>query len=490
MKLIECAPRCCAKPRFAPSRDRTLRAALAALSLVFVGCPMRPAWEGSPPAMREGPILQPGALSRSALGNGLRIIVLEDHRLPYSVLRLDLRRGEASVEASSAGLASFTAELMKRGAGERDAIEFSEAVDEIGAAFGTGAGWDSMSVQISGLSRDLERQLEILADVALRPRLEEAEAERLRKKTLAALVRSRDDPQTQQVWQTARTLYGEHRFGLPRSGTPETVVTFDAAAARALQRRFFVPNNAVLSASGDVDTEAFLERIRDLFGDWQRAEVLEPGAPPPSPTPSERRIVIVDRPDLVQARIAIAHEGISRTDPDRIAAALLNGVVGGGGFSSRLMTVVRSEAGLTYSIGSGFSMRREPGPFGVSTFTRVAEARRLIDIVLNELARARSEPPSEEELSRNQTNSIGGFSLGLETSAAVMASLVDLDLYGLPEDSLDTFRRRVREVTVEDTAQLAQELLHPERAAIVVVGPAQVLREQLEGLGPIEVVAP
>ena len=169
---------------------------------------------------------------------------------------------------------------------------------------------------------------------------------------------------------------------------------------------------------------------------------------------------------------------------------MLNGVLGGSGFSSRLMRVVRSDAGLTYSIGSGFSLRREPGPFGVSTFTRVAEVRRVVDLVLAEIERARSEPPSEEELARERTHSIGSFSLGLETSGAVLASLVDLDLYGLPEDSLDTFRGRVREVTVEDTARLARELLHPERAAIVVVGPAEVLREQLEDLGAIEVVLP
>ncbi len=480
-----------AKSRRAARPLPLLRVALAALMLAFFGClGPRPAWVELPPAMHDGPIVQPGALSRFELANGLRIIVLEDHRLPFMVLGLDVRRGEASLDVSSAGLASFTAELMKRGAGERNAIEFAETVDEIGAGVSVRAGWDTMSVRVSGLSRDRERLLEIFADVVLRPRFEEAEAERSRNKKLAALVRSRDNPKTLKGWHTAKTLYGAHRFGLPRSGTPETVATFDANAARTLQRRFFLPNNAVVSVSGDVDAKALLARVRDLFGDWQRAEIPEAGAPPPHPTPGQRRIVIVDRPDLVQAQIAIAHEGISRTNPDRIAAAMLNGVLGGSGFSSRLMRVVRSDAGLTYSIGSGFSLRREPGPFGVSTFTRVAEVRRVVDLVLAEIERARSEPPSEEELARDRTHSIGSFSLGLETSGAVLASLVDLDLYGLPEDSLDTFRGRVREVTVEDTARLARELLHPERAAIVVVGPAEVLREQLEDLGAIEVVLP
>ena len=479
--------------RATPQRDTARRSPRSAVLVVLaiVGCiGPRSVWEEPPPAMRAGPIVQAGALSRFELPNGLHVIVLEDHRLPYMVLNLDVRRGEASVDVSSAGLAVFTADLMERGAGDLDAIEFAEAVDEIGASLGTGAGWDTISVGVSGLSRDRKRLLEILADVVLRPRFDEAEAERSRNKSLAALVRSSDDPRTLRSWHTARTLYGSHRFGLPLSGTPETVATFDAGAARALHRRFFAPNNAVISASGDVDAGALLARVRDLFGDWQRADVPEPGVLPSAPAPPERRIIIVDRPDLTQAQIAIAHEGISRTNPDRIAAGLLNGVLGGSGFSSRLMSVVRSDAGLTYSIGSGFSLRRESGPWGVTTFTRIAEVRRVVDLVLAEIERARTDPPSEQELALERTHTIGSFSLGLETSGAVMASLVNLDLYGLPENGLDTFRSRVRAVTTADTARLARELLHPERAAIVVVGPAEELLGQLEALGPVEVVEP
>jgi zinc protease len=199
---------------------------------------------------------------------------------------------------------------------------------------------------------------------------------------------------------------------------------------------------------------------------------------------------IVDRPELVQARILIAHEGISRTDPERVAASLLNSVLGGSGFSSRLMARIRSEAGLTYSVGSGFSLRRWPGPFTVSTFTRVPEVRRVIDLLLTELARGRNQPPSAAELASARTLAVGEFSLGLETSQAVMASLVDLDVYGLPEDGLDTYRGRVRAVSEGEIAALAQRLLHPERTLILLVGPAEALTPQLEGLGPVEVVQP
>jgi predicted Zn-dependent peptidase len=135
-------------------------------------------------------------------------------------------------------------------------------------------------------------------------------------------------------------------------------------------------------------------------------------------------------------------------------------------------------------------MRRHPGPFYVSSSTRVPEVRRALDLTLAELERIKREPPSEAELRDARALLVGNFSLGLETSAAVMNALVDLDVYGLPQDSLDTYRGRVRATTSEDTARMAQKLLHPGRAAIVLVGPAADLAPQLEGLGPLEVVDP
>jgi zinc protease len=186
----------------------------------------------------------------------------------------------------------------------------------------------------------------------------------------------------------------------------------------------------------------------------------------------------------------LAHEGISRTDPDRIAASLLNQAIGGSGFSSRLMQRVRVDAGLTYGVSSGFKLRRGGGTFAVSTFTRVAEVRRVIDLLLAELVRARSEPPMGSELEEMRALAVGQFALGIETSDAVLDSLVNLDIYDLPDDSLDTYRSRIRAVTAADVERLALELLHPDRAAIVLVGPAEALTPQLSDLGPIEVVQP
>jgi len=278
-----------------------------------------------------------------------------------------------------------------------------------------------------------------------------------------------------------------HIPGLPGSRTETDINVLGPLARSAGDLELALD---VLAGPGDLDARELLERVGAAFGAWPAGEVPDAGPPLPAPTPTERRILIVDRPDLTQARITLAHEGISRTDPDRIAAGLLSEAIGGGGFSSRLMQRVRADAGLTYGVSSSFNLYRGGGTFAVSTFTRVAEVRTVIDLLLTELERARREPPSGLELEEIRALQVGQFSLGIETSDAVLNSLVNLDIYGLPEDSLDTYRARIRSVTAADIARLALELLHPDRAAIVLVGPAEALVPQLQDLGPIEVVQP
>jgi zinc protease len=460
----------------------------------IVGCagasPAPHAWEVPPPPGREAPVVRADRLHRSDLDNGMQVLLLEDRRLPRVVVGLSVRRGEASVALERAGLAPFTAELMERGAGDRDAVALAEAVDEIGATLSVSAGWDEMSVEVAGLSRDLDRLLEILADVVVRPRFDPTEADKARSETLAALERARDDPATLAHRNLAQRLYPGHRYGLPSSGTPETVAALDADSARDFHGEVFIPGDAIFFAVGDFDADNLQERAGVHFGAWSGGAPIDPGTAPPARAPLARSVVIVDRPDLAQSRIVLGHEGLSRTDPDRIAAALLNTAVGGGSFSSRLTESIRVEAGLTYGVYSALALRRDPGPFLVSTSTRVPETRRVIDMILGILADARTDPPSGEELDATRRLLVGGFSLGLETSDAVMGSLVNLDVYGLPMDALDTYRSRVRETSATKVAEIAKTLLHPERTAIVVVGPAELLVTQLEGLGPIEVVEP
>jgi zinc protease len=450
----------------------------------------KPAWERPPPPVAEGPVVPQERLHRSALPNGLEVMVLEDPRLPRLEVGILLRRGAEIESTEDAGVVALMTDVMERGAGARDALALARAVEEIGADLGVGAGMDSVSVDLSGLSEDADLLFDLLADVALRPRFDPAEVARARAETLAGLERERDQPGALLRRQLALTLYDGHRYGMSVSGAPESVARLDAAALRAAHARLFVASNAIVYVVGDVTEADALARVRAHFGAWPAGEPPPPGPPPPGPTPPARRVVLVDRPELGQAQLAFAHEGLARTDEQRIPAGLMNSILGGGGFLSRLMSRVRADEGLAYGIGSGFVLRRHPGPFAITTSTRAPEAGRVVDIVLEEMERLRREVPSDDELRNARSLSAGRFVLGLETSAAIAGALVELDVYGLPRDSLDTYRTRLNAVTLAEVQDAARRLLHPDRMAIVAVGPAEVLRPQLERFGPVEVVEP
>jgi zinc protease len=477
-----------------------MKVAIARLSGVVslvsfaMGCGLaatRPAWEESPPPPAENAIVASDDLFRATLPNGLELILLEDDRLPRIALGITLRRGVGSVDPSLAGVAELAAEVMQRGAGERDALALAKIVEDAGASLSVSSGWDTTSISLSGLSEDRVLLFEILQDVALRPRFDGNEFSKARAEQEAGIVAAQDDPATLIRWHALRVLFDGHRYGLPHSGSAETLARIDVDRARAYWEDRFVPRNTVFWAVGDFKAEELIPRVERVFGGLPDVPVISGTPPTPVQTPGTRRIVVVDKPELLQARIIVAHEGIERTEPTRIAVDIMNDALGGSGFSSRLMKKIRSEEGLTYGVGSGFSLRSQPGPFSVSTFTRIPKVRQVVDLVLEEMEAIRTDRlVTADELAKFISFNIGRFGLSLETSDAVLSSLVDLDVHGLPNDSLDTFRSRVRAVTLDDVKLAAKTRLHPDRAAIVVLGPAEALVPDLEDLGEIEVRQP
>ncbi len=472
------------------------KALLATVLGLALGCSSLPgfpgqaphAWELPPAPAQDRPVVDATRLHRRTLDNGLTVIALEDRRLPRFDMGVQIRRGAAIVPAAEAGLADFTAELMGRGAGARTALELASVVDALGASLGVSASWDAMSAGVGGLSRDREMLFDVLADVVLRPRFDSDEVDRVRAEQLASLEKAREDPEILASWTFAAALNPGHPYQWPTSGRPETVAKLGAQQARAFHQRVFVPANAIFFAVGDLDPKTLLARVEEAYGGWPAGPVPEAGPEPPDRT--GREIVVVDRPDLGQAQIIVGHPGITRQEPRRIPIQVMNTVLGSAGFSSRLMSKIRAEEGLTYGVFSQFAGRRLRGPFAVGTFTRVPEVGRVIELTLAELARIRSEPPSAEELAAAKSLLVGRFALGLETSAAVLSGLVELDVQGLPEDSLDTYRGRIRALVAEQTAAAATDFVRPDDALIVVVGPAEALVPQLEPFGPVRVVQP
>lgn len=451
-----------------------------------------PAWELPPPPIAVGPVVPEGRVHRSRLENGLELFLFEDHSLPRIEAGFATRRGIGAEPSARAGITSLLTEVMERGAGERDALALAQAVEALGASLSVGADWDSLGVSVSGLSEDREALFATLRDVVAAPRFSSDEISRAKAEQIAALESAKDDPRELVSRAMARVLYPEHRFGIPASGTAQSVERISATALRKWHARLILPEGAIFWAVGDLDPERFRASAEALFGKLHNsAPPIEAIPAVPETSPAERRIVVIDRQGLAQAQIALANEGIARTDPERIAASLMNSVLGGGGFLSRLMSRVRADEGLTYGVSSGFSLRSQPGPFSIRTFTQVDQVGRVVEILLEEVeAIGAAKPPNVEELEAAKRLSAGRFVLGLETSAAIASSLIDLDINRLPPDSLDTYRGRVTSIALEDAAAQAAKRLHPERMAIVVAGPADVLVPQLESFGAVSVQKP
>jgi len=476
-----------------------VRCAFAAIAMttVLAGCASatKPdaarepfAWEMPAVVAADRPIVDAARLHRRTLANGLQVIVLEDRRLPEFSAGFIALRGAAIEAPSEAGLAVFTAALMERGAGARDKLNLAAAVDDLGADLSLNADWDSLRASVSGLSQDFDALFAVLADVVRRPRFDLEEAKQLVAEQRAAIAQAQDDPARLATKHFMRALYGAHRLGTPSAGLDETVARFGPADARAFHARVVKPPGGILWAVGDVDPGALFARAESAFGAWSGAPLA--ALPDAAPAPEKRRVVIVDRPELGQVQVAIGHEGIARTDERRLEAQLMNAAFGAGGFSSRLMNRIRATEGLTYGIYAQFAQYRVPGPFVVSTFTRVSEVGKLLASTFEELERLRASPPAGDELERARSQRVGSFPLQLETSEAVMRALLDLEVYGLPRDTLDTYRARMRAITPEQIAATANALVHPERAAIVLVGPAEALGEVAAQYGEVEVVSP
>jgi zinc protease len=446
------------------------------------------AWELPAVVAADREIVDTTKLHRRTLANGLQVIVLEDRRLPEFSAGFIALRGAAIEAPEEAGLAVYTAALMERGAGTRDKLALAAAVEDLGAELSASADWDTLRVSVGGLSQDFAALIEVLADVVRRPSFDREEAKQLVAEQRAALAQAQDDPARLATKHFMRALYGAHRLGTASAGLDETVARFGPAEARAFHARVVTPAGGIVWVVGDVDASAFFARAEAMFGAWTAAPLA--ALPEPPPVPNKRRVVVVDRPELGQVQVAIGHDGIARTDARRLEAQLMNQAFGGGSFSSRLMNRIRATEGLTYGIHAQFAQYRVPGPFVVSTFTRVSETGKLLASTFEELERLRSSPPVGDELERARSLRVGAFPLQLESSEAVIRALLDLEVYGLPRDTLDTYRARTRAITADQIAATANALVHPERATIVLVGPAEALREAAAKYGEVEVVAP
>ena len=439
-----------------------------------------------PPAVSElAPVKLP-EINEKTLDNGLKLIIVEHHELPVAVFMLEVKTGASNDPGNLAGLASFTADLLTKGTKSRSAVDIAEEIDFVGGNLSSSAEWDRSNVSCQVLTRHFETGLDLFADVALNPVFQKSEIERQRTRRISGYLKSREDPANLANEYFAEYLYGTHPFGYKVSGTDNTLKNLKRSNIVDFYSAYFVPNNSVLIVAGDVDSEDVFRSLEEKFGAWQKRDIPAVNLPEPK-APEGLKILLVNKPDATQSQIRMGHLGIARSNEDYFAISLMNYIYGGGGFSCRLMKTVRAEMGLTYDVHSSFDYRKIPGPFGITTFTRNESVGEAVKEIIKQIVLFQEQAAEMEELADAQSFYTGSYPMRFETPNQIAGQLMYVKLYNLGDDYIETYRDKVRAVTIEDVKIMAGRYLHPDNMAIVVVGKKEEVYNQLTEFGEVEV---
>jgi zinc protease len=419
------------------------------------------------------------------LSNGLQVVIVLHHEQPVVSLRLLVRTGSALDPTGKLGLASLTADLLDQGTTTRSAQEIADEIDFIGGIESTGAAMDLSYVRTVVMKDGLQVGMRMLADMARHPAFTESEIDRRRQRLLSTLLVDRDDPGYVADAVFDRLVYGVHAYGLPRTGTPETIAAITRQDLIDFHRRYFVPGNSILAIVGDVTSQGALDAAQDAFGDWPAAGVL-PNDPVAPPRPAAK-VVVINRPDAAQTEVRVGQIGIPRNSPDYLAMNIAMRLLGGEG-SNRLHQVLRTERGLAYAAQADMNAFLRGGDFQAHTSTRSDATGEVIRLIVEEFWRLQRERVSEVELGGAKAYLTGSYPLTLETPDQIAVQVLNQLFYGLPLEQLQTFRDRVNAVTADDIQRVARAYLRPDRLAVVLVGNANAFASQLKraGLNGIE----
>jgi zinc protease len=430
-----------------------------------------------PPAPLAPRPLNLPAAEELTLANGLRVVLVESKRFPLVSLRLAFPTGNAHDPADRPGLTDIVAGMLNEGTESRTSRQIADEVARIGATLNAGANSDYTTVAASALSNFSDEILELTADVCLRPSFPEDELELTKQNTLQNLIAQRGQASFLAGERVSQVVYGAHPYHVV-APTPESVEATTREEVAGFHRSIFIPNNAVLVVGGDFDRAKLLRRVEELFGAWQRAQPLGGDFPAP-PARESRAVYLVDRPGSAQSNIVIANLAIARTHPDYYSALLMHTVLGANA-SSRLFMNLREEKGYTYGAYTNLDARRDAGSFRATAEVRTPVTGDSLKEFFYEFDRIREEDVSEKELRDAKSYLTGIFPIRLEALDGLIDQLVQIRMFDLPADYLETYRDRVQAVTRDEVRRAAREYVTPERAAIVIVGDAAALGDQIK----------
>ena len=430
---------------------------------------------------------KPPVPQKHTLSNGMELYLLEDNELPLFNISGLVKTGTIYDPADKIGLASIFASVMRTGGTvSREPDALNEELESMAASVEIGMSPEYGSVSLSTLAEDIDKGLEIFADVLRNPAFREEKLE-LRKKQALEAIRRRNDNPIQLAWRNfSEILYGkDHPFGW--YSEIENVESISLDDLKEFHARYFHPNNIMLSITGDFETESLIAKLENTFEGWEKSEIDFPDIKQVERdrTPSVHYI----KKELPQTTMLIGHIGIKRKPdfPDLFALRVMNDILGEGGFTSRLMSQVREKHGLAYMVGSIMqtSLYTNPGEFFAYSQTRAEKTSEAISLITDIIKGMRDAPVTEDELNRTKDSLINSFVFSFESSSQIAFQQMMLDYRGFAPGFLETFTDNIAKVTVEDVQMVAQKYLHPDALTIVTVGNKENFDRPLDEFGDV-----
>jgi zinc protease len=429
-----------------------VRTALAAgLAVVLL-------WPAGAGAIEVERVVSPG---------GIEAWLVEAHAVPILSMRFAFRGGTKLDPEGKEGLAELASGLLNEGAGDMDALAFQKALDDRAIRMSFNAGIDEFRGTLETLTETRKEAFDLLALALSQPRFDADAVERVRSQLRDELERDAKNPRAvaEKLWY--RTAFAGHPYARPSEGTIESVQAIEVADLRAWMAARIARDALVVGVAGDIDPDALAPLLDRVFGP------LPASAAParvPETLPDAHGVVLVERMPQPQSLVLWGQRGVARDDPDYYAAYVVNHILGGGGFTSRLTEEVREKRGLAYGVYC-YLLPLDDAPLmmgGVATRNeRVAES---LDIVRAEYARLRDGGVSADELADAKTYITGSFPLSLDSNGEIAGRLVGMQIADLGIDYLDRRNGLIEAVTLEDADRVARDLLEPEDFTVVVVG--------------------
>lgn len=440
--------------------------------------------KGRAPVNKEVLKVKLPRLREATLPNGLRIVLVESHRVPTFSMQMVILSGGLSDPPDYRGLATFTAALLREGTATRKSRDIAEQIETIGATLtaGSSVGSFTTGINTSGLVENFDQVLDIFADVICHPNFPQDEIDKYKTRQIQQIQFQRAIPQFLSNERFQIALYGSHPAGLsvPPVASLNRALSADLAG---FHETYYRPNNSMLVIFGDMTLDQLMPKLTKAFGGWQRKDVPKTIIPA-APAPAAATIQLIDRPGSVQTVLVMGNLSLERLDPDFIPLLVMNQVLGGGP-SSRLFMNLREDKGYTYGASSGFSGLKYRGMFLAQSDVRTEVTDGAMHEIMYEFKRIRDEKVGAVELENAKRALVGSFAIALTKPEIRLSNIVQQKLYDLPADYWSIFPEKVMAITAHDVQRVARKYVDLDHLQIIAVADAIKTRGVLAKYGTV-----